>query len=30
VVPGLPLWISTVVIGLLLRLATGHTAQLSF
>lgn len=30
VVPGLPLWISTVVIGLLLRLATGHTAQLPF
>jgi len=30
VVPGLPLWISTVVIGLLLRLATGHTAELPF
>jgi hypothetical protein len=30
VVPGLPLWISTVVIGLLLRLATSHTAQLPF
>jgi hypothetical protein len=28
--PGVPLWLSTVVIGLLLRLVTGQTAQLPF